>query len=179
MKKGINLALGKKSVDNALRKVFIASVAVFCFTVLISFSLIVYRLVLKNSFDALDQKEQKLNAQIISMQEKRDKIIETKSRLDDIRKILSKRLPMNARINSLTEVIPDDVSVNSISGTDIDMQLSLESDNLSTLNDLVEQKINALARDQKKRIKKIQMQSFGLNPKTHKYSITFGITFSS
>ncbi len=178
MKKGINLALGKKSVDNALRKIFIASVAVFCFTVVISFSLIVYRLILKNNFEALDQKEQGLNAQIISMQEKRDKIIETKSRLDDIRKILSKRLPMNTRIGLLSDVIPEDASVNSINGTDVDMKLSLESDNLSTLNELVEQKITALARDKKRGIKKIEMQSFGLNPKTHKYSITFGITFS-
>ena len=85
---------------------------------------------------------------------------------------------MNSRVASLTEVIPEDVTVGSISGTDTDIQISLESDNLSTLNDLVEQKIAALAQDKKRRIKKIQMLSFGLNPKTLKYSVTFTITFS-
>lgn len=177
MKQGINLTLGKKSVDNALRKVFFASVALFCLTILISFSLIVYRLILKNSFDDLDRKEQKLNQQILGMEEKRDKLVETKGRLDDIRKIIARRLPMSARITSLSQVIPEDVTVNNISGTDVNIQISLESDNLSTLNDLVEQKIVALAQDKKKKIKKIQMQSFGLNPKTLKYSITFAIVF--
>ena len=177
MKKGINLTLGKKSVDNALRKVFFASVALFCFTILISFSLIVYRLFLKNSFDELDKKEQKFNQQILGMEDKRDKLIDMKGRLDDIRKIISRRLPMNSRINSLSEVIPEDVTVNNISGTDVTIQISLESENLSTLNDLVEQKIVALAQDKKKKIKKIQMQTFGLNPKTLKYSITFSIIF--
>ncbi len=177
MKKGINLTLGKKSVDNALRKVFFASVALFCFTILISFSLIVYRLFLKNSFDELDKKEQKFNQQILGMEDKRDKLIDMKGRLDDIRKIISRRLPMNSRITSLSEVIPEDVTVNNISGTDVTIQISLESENLSTLNDLVEQKIVALAQDKKKKIKKIQMQTFGLNPKTLKYSITFSIIF--
>ncbi len=177
MKKGINLTLGKKSVDNALRKVFFASVALFCFTILISFSLIAYRLILKNSFDELDKKEQKLNQQILGMEDKRDKLIDMKGRLDDIRKIVSRRLPMNSRITSLSEVIPEDVTVNNISGTDVTIQISLESENLSTLNDLVEQKIVALAQDKKKKIKKIQMQTFGLNPKTLKYSITFSIIF--
>lgn len=177
MKKGINLTLGKKSDDNALRKVFFASVALFCFTILISFSLIVYRLFLKNSFDELDKKEQKFNQQILGMEDKRDKLIDMKGRLDDIRKIISRRLPMNSRITSLSEVIPEDVTVNNISGTDVTIQISLESENLSTLNDLVEQKIVALAQDKKKKIKKIQMQTFGLNPKTLKYSITFSIIF--
>lgn len=177
MKQGINLTLGKKSVDNALRKVLFASAALFCLTILISFSLIVYRLILKNSFEDLDQKEQKLNQQILGMEDKRDKIVETKGRLDDVRKIISRRLPMSARVAYLAEVIPDDVTVDNINGTDVDIQISLESDNLSTLNDLVEQKIVALAQDKKKKIKKIQMQSFGLNPKTLKYSITFSIVF--
>lgn len=178
MKQSINLALGRKSVDNALKKVFIASVAAFCLTVLISFSLIAYRLILKNSYDDLESKEQKLNQQILSMEDKRDKLVETKSRLDDVRRIISRRLPMNARISSLAQVIPDDVSVTTISGTDVNIQISLESDNLATLNDLVEQKIVTLAQDKKRKVKKIQMQSFGLNPKTLKYGITFVITFS-
>lgn len=177
MKKGINLTLGKKSVDNALNKVFFVSVALFCLTILVSFSLIVYRLILKNSFDELDKKEQKFNQQILGMEDKRDKLIDMKGRLDDIRKIISRRLPMNSRITSLSELIPEDVTVNNISGTDVDIQIALESDNLSTLNDLVEQKIVDLAQDKKKKIKKIQMQTFGLNPKTLKYSITFSIIF--
>ncbi len=178
MKQTINLASGKKSVDSALRKVFIASVALFCLVVLLSFTLIVYRLFLKNSFEELDNKEKKLNEQILANVDKRDKLVEIKGRLDDIRKILSRRLPMNARVASLTEIIPDDVTVETINGTDVDIQISLESENLSTLNDLVEQKIANLAQDKKRKIKKIQMQSFGLNPKTLKYSVTFTITFS-
>ena len=65
MKQTINLASGRKNVDSALRKVFIASVAVFCVTILFSFSLIAYRLFLKNSYEELDSKEKELNQKIL------------------------------------------------------------------------------------------------------------------
>lgn len=178
MKQGINLSLGRKSVDKVLQKAFVATVAIFCFTVLISFSLIIYRLILKSSYDALDAKEQKLNSQLLTLQDKKDKFVETKARLEDIKKIISKRLPMNSRISDLTQVIPSDASINSISGTDVDIKVSMESDNLTSLNDLMEQKIAQLASDKKKGIKTIQMRSFGINPKTHLYNISFGITFN-
>ncbi len=177
MKKGINLSLGRKRVDGALHKFFVASVSIFLITVVVSIGLIIYRLVLKTSFDSLDQKEQEINSQLLTMTEKNDKLIETKSRIADIRKILINRSPITTRMNIISEVIPQGAQVNGITGDEISMKLNLESENLNTLNDLIEQKIAEVASDKKRRIKRAEMSSFGLNPKTLKYSIDLGITF--
>ncbi len=177
MKKGINLTLGRKRVDSALRKVFVASIGLFFVTVVVSLGLLTYSLILKSSFDSLDQKEQQLNGELLGLTEKNDKFTETKSRIGEIKKILTFRAPIITRMDILSETIPPDAEVNSITGNDIDMELNLESDSLSSLNDLVEQKIAQIASDKKKRIKKAEMKSFGLNPKTLKYNIALGITF--
>ncbi len=177
MKQGINLTLGRKRVDSALKKFFYVTVGVFCATVVISLGLIVYRLVLRGTYDSLDQKEQKLNSQLLAMQEKKDKLIEIKSRIADVQKVLSKRSPVVSRLDSVSGVISSDTAVDAINGTDTDMQITLESDSLSLLNDLIESKIAELATDKKRGIRKIDLRSFGLNPKTLKYSLTFVITF--
>ena len=72
MKKGINLSLGRKRSDGVLRKFFAVSVGVFLITVVISIGLIAYRLILKVSFDALDQQEQQVNSQLLALTEKND-----------------------------------------------------------------------------------------------------------
>ena len=84
---------------------------------------------------------------------------------------------MTARIDAIRGVIPTDSEINTLNGTDVDMTISLESDNLASLNDLIEQKIAALASDKKKGIQKIEMRTFSLSPKTLKYNVTFGIKF--
>lgn len=178
MKQGINLSLGRKRVDYALRKFQYAAIAAFCICVVISLVLIAYRLILKGSFEDLTRREEVINAKLLGIQEKRDKFLETKSRLIDVRSMLTKRSPMTARLETITNVVPTDSTVNSLNGTEEDLQIALESENLVSLNDLLEQKINELTADKKRGIKKIEMHSFGLNPKTLKYNITFGITFN-
>jgi hypothetical protein len=55
--------------------------------------------------------------------------------------------------------------------------MTVESDNLASLNDLMEQKILELSKDKKKGIKKIDIESFGLNPKTLTYQAVFKVDF--
>ncbi len=177
MKKGINLSLGRKRVDTLLRKVFVGSVAVFCLVFVVAIVLIAYRLILKTTFDGLDLKEQELNSQLLALTDKRDKLLETKSRITEIKKVLSSRAPVTTRMQTISEVVPIGASVNGLSGADDEMEISLESENLSSLNELIEQKITEIAQDQKKGIKKVELRSFGLNPKTSLYLVALGITF--
>lgn len=160
-----------------LRRIFYISVGIFCVSVVVSLSLIVFRLVLKNSFDSLDRQEQQLNSQLLSQQDKKDKLLETKSRIIEIKNVLAKRSPMTARIDAIALVVPPDSQIDALNGGDSDMQLTLESESLASLNDLIEKKATEVASDKKRGIKKIEMRSFGLSPKTHKYTISIGITF--
>lgn len=177
MKQGINLSLGRKRVDYALRKFYYASIVAFCLCVILSLSLITYRLILKGFYEDLSRREEAINAKLLGIQEKKDKFLETKSRLADARSVISKRSPVINRINTFSQIIPTDSVINSLNGSDESIRITLESDNLVSLNDLLEQKIEQLASDRKKGISKIEMRSFGLNPKTLKYSISFEIFF--
>ncbi len=179
MKQSINLTSARKSVDSALRKILLASIAIFCLTIIISFSLIVYRLVLKSTFDGLDAKEQQLNSQLLAMVDKRDKLLETKSRISDITKIIAKRAPITNRLDTINSIAPADAQVDSISGSDKDLIINFQSSDLSALNTLIEQKITELASDKTKSIKKVSMSSFGLNPKLQKYHIALEVIFGT
>lgn len=178
MRKGINLASRRKRVESLYRKAFLVTAALFVIVVVVSLGLIIYKLILKNSYDALDKKEQDLNQQLLALVSKKDKFIETKSRIADVKKIIATRAPVTARIDTISSVIPVDSDVNTFSGDDTQMQVSLESESLASLNDLVEQKLIEIANDKKKEIKKVEMKSFGLNAKTLKYSVSFGVTFN-
>lgn len=177
MKKGINLALGRKRVSYAFKKLFYVTVGLFCVSVTVSLGLLAYQLFLKSSYDSLDQKEQLLNSQLLANQDKKDKLIETKTRLGDIRSVISKRSPINARLDTIYSVIPPASQIRGVTGSDEDLEFSLESEDLLSLNELIEQKLTDLAVDKKKGIQKVEMKSFGLNPKTLRYFITVGVTF--
>lgn len=177
MKKGINLALSRKRVDNVLRKVFVLSVALFCISVIISIGMITYRLILKSSYDTLEAKEQQINSQLLQLQDKRDKLTETKSRIAEIKNVLAKRSPITTRIQTLSDVVPTDTTITSLTGDTSDMKITLEGESLSSINDLLEQRIAEIAKDSKKGISKVDMHSFGLNPRTSLYTVSFGVTF--
>jgi hypothetical protein len=178
MKKGINLTVGGRKVDKVFRKAFVVSVALFFAVVVVSLGLIIYRLILKNSFDSLQTKEQQFNQQLLGYVEKRDKFVETKSRLSEIKKIISQRSPTTIRIDTLTDVVPTDSSVTALGGDEEQMQISLESENLASLNQIIEEKLIEVSQDKQKGIKKVDMKSFGLNPRSLMYTVTFNVIFN-
>ena len=177
MRKGINLTSKQKKANGLLRSVFYGSSAFFVVAVIIAIVLIAYRLFLSVSLSETVKKEEEVNAQLLQLQTKKDKFLETHSRLKDIRKILSKRSTITLKVADLTQVVPEDASILSINGSDEEISLSVQSENLESLNDLIEQKINQVASDKKKGIKKIEMNSFRLNPKTLLYKVDFAVTF--
>lgn len=177
MKQGINLTLGRKRVDYALRKISIVAIGFFFVTVVASLSLIAYRLVLRGTFNSLEAEERLLNSQLLANQEKRDKYIETKTRLVDVKNILAKRSPITVRLDTLEQVVPPASEVTSITGSNEELQITIESEDLLSLNELVEQKIQQVSEERQKGIKKVDMKSFGLDPKTLRYYMTLGISF--
>lgn len=177
MRKSINLSLGQKRVDTVLRKIYIGTIISFCVVVAVSLGLIGYRLVLKGSYEALDSREQQLNSQLLTMVEKRDKMLEIKSRLNEVKKIVSTRSPTTKRLETVSSIVPSDSEVKGVSGNEDTIDISLESESIASLNDLIELKIEELTSDRGKGVKKVQMHSFGLNPRTHKYTVSLGIEF--
>jgi len=177
MKRSINLSLGKKRVDYALRKALYASAGIFCVVVVVSFGLIAYRLLLTNSYNALQEQEVKLDEQLIPLQEKKVKLSETKSRLAQIKNIIAKRSPVTERLNIVAQLVPLDSEINTLQGSRESMQVALTSKSLLELNQLMESKILELSNESSNRIAKVEMRSFGLNPATLDYSMDLVISF--
>ena len=177
MRKGINLTSEQKKANGLLKRIFYASSAFFVITVIVAIVLIAYRLFLSVALSEVTKKEEATSAQIMQFQTKRDKFLETRSRLKDIRKILSKRSTITLKIADLTQIVPEDASLVSINGSNDEISLSVSSSSLTTLNDLIEQKVIQAASDKKRGIKKIEMKSFRLNPKTLLYQVDFDVTF--
>lgn len=177
MRKGINLTSEQRKANGVLRSIFYVSSAFFAVTVIIAIVLIAYRLFISISLSDVTKKEEGINAQLLQLQTKKDKFLETHLRLKNIRSILSKRSIITLKVTELTQIVPEGASILSINGSDEEISLSVQSDSLETLNNLIEQKVNQIASDKKKGIKKIEMKSFRLNPKTLLYQVDFGVTF--
>jgi hypothetical protein len=177
MRKGINLTSEQKKANGVLKSIFYVSTAFFAVTVIVAIVLIAYRLFLSISLSDVTKKEEGVNAQLLQLQTKKDKFLETHSRLKDIKNILSKRSTITLKVSDLAQVVSNDASILSINGSDKEISLGVESGSLETLNDLIEQKVNQVASDKKKGVKKIEMKSFRLNPKTLLYQVDFAVTF--
>lgn len=177
MRRGINLAHGKKPTDKLLKRAYSISIVLFAGSVLVAIILLAYRLILNISFNSLSTKEDSIRSQVLALQVKRDKYIETKARLSEISKIINRRSTTPFKVDTLTSIVPSDTLVSGVSGSDTEIDLSVTADNLASLNDLIEQKIIQLASDKKKGIKKVELRSFGLDTKTLGYKLTLAVTF--
>lgn len=179
MKSSINLSLAKRQNDIFYKRILYIVAGIFLLTVIVSIGLLIFRIFLNSSFQKLSAQEQDLNQQLKNLLPKKEKFRETEKRLGDIRKVISTRSQITNQVNTLSSIISDDLSLSGINGTENVIQMSVVSDNLSNLNDLVQNKAISLAQDKKKGVQKIEMDSFTLNPKTHQYTVVFGVTFLS
>lgn len=177
MRRSINLLSGKKQVDSIFKKILYGSVALFSVVVLVSLGLIAYRLVLRSTYTDLENREIAVDTQFASLKAKKDKLVETKTRLTDIKKIIAARAPVTTRINALSEVVPPASTITALSGDNEEMQIIIETDDLASLNELIELKAEELAKDKKRGIKRIELRTFEINPHNLRYTISFGIEF--
>lgn len=178
MKKSINLSHGRKRVATYFRQIFYISVGLFCLVVLITIGLTGYKLVQRNVYSNLEITDREHDAVLTSLKVKREKYIETQKRLVDIQTVIAKRPPTTVRLATISEILPGDATVDTIAGTEEEMDITINSESLSSLSVLLDERIDQVAGDKKKGVKKVEMKSFGLNPKTLLYSVSLRVTFN-
>lgn len=178
MKKSINLVIqGKKSSSKIYRKLYLLSFGLFILVIAVGFGLLMLRLAQRGIYDSLDKQDQELVSSLLSFQVKKDKLLEIKSRLSSIDMVIQKRAPTTARLITMTNLVPLKSTVISLAGTKEVMTVSLQSESLSDLDELLEKKIAELTKDKTKIIKTVEMKSFSLDPGSLTYSITLEISF--
>ncbi len=177
MKTGINLiSPSQKKTFHGKRFVY-GSVGIFSLVFLIAIVLLSYRLFLNARLGNLTDEETVQMQKINALQEKKVKFLIIHDRLASIQKLLKGRVDVNNKISIVKNVIPADVTIAALDGNPDAVTISVESESLESLNDLIEEKIMQIQITNKKAIKRIEMKSFRLIPERLAYSATFLVEF--
>ncbi len=179
MKNSINLVSKRQAPNRFHKRFFIAGLSFFSVTFLLSVGVIGYQFLLSEQLATLKSEESVLISQVNSDPEKKIKFLTIRERLTEIQKVIARRQDVNSRINAISEVVPGDIGINVIEGDEEEMRVRVAADNLSSLNNLIEERIEEFALEQGKTVKRIEMTSFGLNSNSLLYEATFVIEFNS
>lgn len=177
MKASINLVSKKRRPSEFHKRFFVASVIFFSIVFFISAGLIGYRLFLQAQLGNLKDSETELITQVNQNPEKKVKFLTVRERLSEIQNIITKRKNLNNRIESVSEALPVDVGVSLIEGDEESVKVRVTAEDLVSLNDLIEQRIEAYAVEKKKEVKRVELRSFNLNPTTLLYEANLTIEF--
>lgn len=177
MKKEINLSIGQRKDNTLSRRIVLGSSIVFSVVVFITLGILSYRLFLTNQLSNLASEEESLQGQLNAIKEQRDKFVIVKERLGEAKRILARRLDITGKYDDVAGIVPAQASLETFNGDEEEVELRVESENLESLSQLINEKITTLAEDKKKGVQKIEMKSFLLNPVTKNYSVVFGVTY--
>lgn len=177
MKDSINL-VSKKKIPNAFHKrFFVGAVIFFSIVFLISAGLIGYTLILSSKLSEVKSEETNLIVEVNQDPEKKVQFLTVRERLSEIQKVINKRKNINTKIDTVSEFLPFDVSLNLVEGDDETISLRVAASDLSSLDSLIEEKINEYVVKQGKGVKRVEMTTFNLNRDTLQYEANFTIEF--
>lgn len=177
MKNSINLVSKKRKPSKFHKRFLITSIAFFSIIFVVSVGFIGYRFFLQSEAGDLKTEESRLIAIVNQDLDKKSKFLTVRERLSEIQKIINQRKNLNSKIESASNVIPSDVEVTLVDGTEEKIKLRVTAKNLVSLDSLIEKRIAEYANDKKKGIKRVEMTSFGLNPESLQYFANFVIEF--
>lgn len=177
MKSDINFISSSQKGNIFNKSFFLGSLGLFSLIFLIAVSIIIYRITLNVKFSNLDTEYNNKTAQINTVKDRKVKLAIIHDRLADAVKIKSKRPDINSRVVAVQNIIPNGVSLQAIETKANKILFSVSSTSLSNLNLLIEQKILSIKKVNKNPIKRIQMDSFGLNAEKLVYTAAFTIEF--
>jgi len=150
MKADINLASGvlveSASKSKALRILRIAALFSIAFVLIASISL--FLLISSISPDKIKEQEDKILFSIKYLHEKEAKILIINNRISDISKILESRDNYDLLMNAFLEKIPKDTSINSLEIGKNKVTLTVSSDSLSSLDNLIDSFIDMVGKQQ-------------------------------
>ncbi len=157
MNKDINLAdAGSASQKNG-NKLFIYPLIIFIVLFLIAAILLFYSLFLRSSVSGLEKQASDLRRQISSNSKQKETALIIDERLTAIKKSLTLRKKLDARMFSIMSTVPLSLQTQSIKADENLISLTLSSANLSDLQSYLE---GTVVRDKSPDIKRIDIGSF-------------------
>lgn len=177
MKNSINLVSKKRRPSALHKRFYLISLIFFSIVFLSSAGLISYNYLLSGQLEGLKGEEADLVSSINSNPEKKIKFLTLKERLSEIQKVINKRKNINSRIVSVTDVLPQNVGISEVEGTDESISISVTAQDLASLDNLMQQRIEQYVEERGRGVKRIEMRSFSLDPESLQYEATFKLEF--
>lgn len=177
MKRGINLRLPKPKPSQVSRKGFNFSLVFLLIVFVVGVSLVGYNLYLNAQLQSLSDERESLRNQILSQNTKVYKYQDAHKRLKNIQAIVSGRLKVIDKIDTLASVLQDETEVLSVSTEALTLDYSVSSSDLSKINSLLEEKLLALASEKKENVKSVELSSLFFNKEDGDYTLNFKVVF--
>lgn len=177
MKSSINLVSKRVRPSQFHKRLFAISLVIFSVVFLFSVGLIGFKLFLENQLAQLKSQEASLIAAVNQDPEKKIKFLTVRERLSEIQKIINTRKNLNNRIESVGSILPPDVGIGLVEGDEDKVRLRVQAEDLVSLNNLIEQRVQEYALERNRGVKRIEMTSFKLNPSSLLYEADFIIEF--
>ncbi len=172
MNNKINLLKGSKTKrfqqEKILKILKFGSIGFLSLVVIASLALFVLNT--RSPIDLLKNQEKTAISNISTLQERAGKLLFTENRVKDISGIVDKRTVFDGTITQITQIIPSEILVQSVSLDKKIFSLTITSPSLSSINTLVEG-IETLAQDQKT-FSKITLEGLTIDPKTGDYIVS-------
>lgn len=177
MKRGINLRLPKKKTSQAVVKAISFSFVFFLLSVALGIILIAVNLFFGARIAGLKNEEEGLKNQILSQDTKLYKLYDTHQRLKSIDQVVKGRSKVIDKVDNVAAIVPQEAEVNTITTKDLQVTFSIVTTDLSKINEVLEQKLMALALEQDKKVKRVELKSLALDPEDKEYTLDFIVTF--
>lgn len=171
MSTSINLITEKKrQVRRAIRFITLFSIVVFTLFFIAGASFIATVFSLKNNLSLYAQNEQDLRGKLASLSETRERTILIQDRLANIEKIIKTRKNLSTKIESILVLFPSSFMVDSVEGTEKVVTFRLSTQDLASVDKLLEDKIK---NSKIKNLAKIDLKAFEENKKGYSFNLDF------
>ncbi|QQG40690.1 MAG: hypothetical protein HYV37_04000 [Candidatus Levyibacteriota bacterium] len=168
----INLLKGSKAKrfrqEKILKIIRISSVV--SLTLVVLTSLIFFFLKFRLGVESLKEKENAAISQITAVSKKAGKLLYAESRIKDISDILKKRSTFDGVITETVNVIPSNITVQSLNLDKKNLSMTITSSSLLSIDKLLNGFENLS--ENKKIFAKITLEGLTVDPKTGKYTIS-------
>lgn len=179
MKNSINLASEQKEVtSHVVRKLFLYSIFVFAGAFILTATLLSYNFFLKSQLSSLQSDTDKIKLQITTLSSTEAKVVALKERLNSAEKLINTRTDLGAKTASILNIIPQNLSIESVNAGEKSVTIRVTSNNLFSLNSLIEEGIITLIKNKSYGITKADLSTFKVDTKNGNYSLSFQLFFN-
>ncbi len=175
MKAKINLATKRIVQVKKLRKFFLSSIIFFSISTGITLILLLINFSINLQTSKLAETKASMEIEAGTYKPVKEMVLGTQERLGQIRSVLSERQDAGSKINALVGIVPSSIQIKSMEYDETGIRLTLSSDSLVALQNLIEDKLPQMQSEGKGDIGSISVGDFRVDVENLAYTTSLSI----